>query len=261
MATKLLYTNKITSSATLTASSEATDYPATNVYEENYAVPWRSTGVTSENIVCDFGAATTVDCIALGNINFQSTATVKIQGHTADSWATPDVDETITVTHLDGYTRSIYHDLTTAYSKRYWRISIADAGNSDGFLEIGSWFLGESITLDDNYDSSNTKTLVRNNIVHLTEYSQTYVYDRDWQWNFQLNWTNATETTRDALRLLHQTVRGPYQPFYLVLDDTSPADAYYVRLSSEYNESVVHYDRHSFGATFVEEAPGIIVPR
>ena len=262
-AVKLLYTNKITSSATLTASSEATGYDVENVYEPNYSITWRSTaaGATAQTIVCDFGAATAVDCIALGNINFRSTATVKIQGHTADSWGTPDVDETITVTHLNGYRRTIYHDLGANYSKRYWRITVTDNGNPDGFIEIGHWALGSKVTLDDNFDSNHTKTLVRNSVTQQTEFNQVYVYDRDWQWTFDFSWTNANENTRDALELLHHTVKGNFQPFYLVVDDTSPADAYYVRLVNDYVETRIHYDVYSMRVTFVEEAPGLVVPR
>lgn len=261
---KLFYTNLIdTTPGTLTPSSEATEYPVENLFDNNYAVVWRSTaaGASAETIVCDFGSAKSIACVALGNINFRSTATVKIQGHTADSWGTPDVDETIVVTHLDGYVRSLYHDLASTYSKRYWRISVLDNGNPDGFIEIGEWFLGVSITLDDNYAAGNTKRLIRNNVKQITEFNQKFVYTRDWGWQFDLPWVNAQETTKEQLVAANQYLQGDATPFFLVLNDISPAEVYYVRMEGEVVENQVLLNVHSITLQFTEEMPGLIVPR
>lgn len=263
---RLFYTNKIKSTpATLTALSEATSYPVENLYDDNYASVWRSTAAdsTTQTIVADFGSAVAISACALGNVNIRSTATVKIQGHTADSWGTPDVDETIVVTGLTStaYRRNLYHAFNSA-SKRYWRLTILDNGNTDGFIEIGEWFLGVPIELDQNYDGSNIRRLIRNNIQHQTEYGQNFVYTRDWGWMLDWSFTNATETLRDQLRLLAQSTFGQGLPFFLVPDPSAtPAEALYVRMLNELEEQRVNHDVYSMKMQFMEEMPGLVTPR
>lgn len=263
---RLFYTNKLkTTPATLTPSSEATEYPASNLITDNYAEVWHSTeaGASALTIVADFGAAVTIDAVALGNINIRSTATVKIQGHTADSWGTPDVDETIDCSKLTAtdFRRNLYHELASSASKRYWRISITDNGNPDGFIEVGEWYLGEFIELVDNFDSSNSRDLVRNNAKLRTEYEQAFVYDRDWGWMLEFTWSNVQEATRDQLRLLHQTVKGDAIPFFFVIDPTDPAEALFVRCASPLREGRIHYDAYNLSLALEEERPGLIVPK
>lgn len=261
---KLFYTNLIKNTpATLTPLTEATDYDADNLFSDNYSEVWRSTaaGASAQTIVADFGAAVSISACALGNVNIRSSATVKIQGHTSDSWGTPDVDETINVSALDGYRRNLYHDLASSYSKRYWRLSVTDNGNPDGFIEIGEWFLGVPITLTDNFAANNTRELVRGNVELRTEYNQAYVFARDYNWMFDLSWENCEVATRNQLRLLNYTLQGNATPFFLVLDPTVPAEAYYVRMQANLQENRVFYNRYNLRAQFLEETPGLIVPR
>ena len=265
--TSILYTNLIRSTpATLTASEGATGYEATYLYTGNYSEVWRSTteGLTEITIVADFGAPVTVDSVALGNVNFRSSATIKIQGHTADVWTSPDVDETIDVSDLDGEKRCVFHTFASA-SKQYWRLSLLDdsgSGNPDGFLEIGEWFLGVKTDFTDKYDASSRTSVIRNNVQLETEYNQVYTYKKDYARAFNLNFTNIQQSMIDILEALDLAVYGNAEPFFFVIDSsTAPHEVYFVRWDSNFEYNRINYDRYSSRVVFVEEFPGINAPR
>lgn len=271
-ANRFLYENKLnTSGITLnavTASDENAEYPLENVYTNNYAQPFRSTaaGATDITLVFDFGSAVTIDAIGLGNVNLRSSATVKIQGHTADSWGAPDVDETIDASDLDGNRRCLYHDLSSSATKRYWRVVINDDGNPDGFVEVGEIFLGESVELNDSFDKTARQRLAQNNVQHETDYGQVYTYTRNQRWVFELTWTNAYSSTKDQILALARYVESNAKPFFFVIDDDpgdagNPAEAYFVRMQSTFEQNRVNYDRFNLRANFLEELPGITVPK
>ena len=46
----------------------------------------------------------------------------------------------------------ILHYLSAAETRRYWRLSIADPGNPDGYIEIGELYLGSYLELSKTYD-------------------------------------------------------------------------------------------------------------
>lgn len=270
-ANKLLYENKLNNgnfAVTPSASDENSTYPLTNCYVNNYADVYRSNnaGASDIELLFDFGADVTLNAIGLGNVNFQSTATVKIQGHTADSWGAPDIDQTIDASDLDGYRRCLYYDLDSSASKRYWRLVISDDGNPDGFIEIGEIFLGEAVELTDSYDKNIRQRLMQNHTQMETEYSQLYTYTKDQIWAFDLSWTNCQQSTVDQLLALTRYVEGSAKPFFWVLDANpgeadNPAEAYFVRIQNVFEQSRINFNRFNLKMLFMEEAPGIALPR
>lgn len=153
---------------TVTASATFGQYGAYNLldYTHPYRV-WKGTGLT-DNVVFDFGAAVSVEAVILDNVNETS---IKVQFHTADSWGTPDVDDTVTPEQdpADGRYK-IYHTPTgAAISKRYARIVGNGAGTStgEGVLSIGSVaFLTAKRTLGHNPEVPITITSITPGIVN-----------------------------------------------------------------------------------------------
>lgn len=90
-------------------------------------------------IVFDLGSAQEVKAAVLHLHNVSSGATVKIQGHTADAWGAPSLDETIT-----WRAGTMFRYLTSAAKTyRYWRLKVeGDAANPDGWIGIGELYLG-----------------------------------------------------------------------------------------------------------------------
>lgn len=174
---KILYDNRaIASTATITASSEATGYEASvSLKDTRLARKWRTTGDTAESVVIynAEGIAATY-CVIMGH-NLTSDATVTLQGNDTNVWTSPAysiavpavrevsylTDETsayITDENgdaLSGY--DYYNKLQIQNDTRivsftlqgfpYWRLLIADPDNADGYIEIGSIFLGEGLTM------------------------------------------------------------------------------------------------------------------
>ena len=143
---RFLY-NNLADTASLTESSEVETLPIENIQDSRLGCRWRSTG-TDENIVLDLGSAQSIDSFAILGHNISSSVTVlKIQGHTSDSWGSPDVDIDLLDPQGGGGSYNVYDSkfilwYLSSASKRYWRIVITDDSNPDAYLEIGRVFLG-----------------------------------------------------------------------------------------------------------------------
>lgn len=239
MPASFLYTNKLLSvGGTLTPSSENTSYPRANLIDENGAKPWRTANVsTSHTMVNDFGSAQTIDTCCIVNPNYTSAAIIRIQGHTADSWGAPDVNEVITVSGFgtDPPFYNIFHKLASSQSKRYWRLFIDNTTNPDGFYETGEWLLGVRVTVATGQDPEIgfTETYPDPNVLHQTEYLHDYAYIRDLDdvRNMQLEWKDITLATLTQLRVLKRAAKNSGHPFVFTMDHTaSPAESFYVRM-------------------------------
>jgi hypothetical protein len=125
-------------SATLTASTEASNLPVENVQDPRLSQPWRTTALSDQTVLIDAGDGNTINpnCFALAGHNLTDGCTLKIQGNATDAWTTPTVDET--VTHRDDV---IVHFFTGS-ALRYWRVFIDDDSNPDGYVQIGRLMLG-----------------------------------------------------------------------------------------------------------------------
>lgn len=132
---KILSTNLI-DSASLTGSSEDISFPASNMQDSMLASVWRTTGITSENVVINLGTAQSADIVFVANHNFTSSVTLTLEGNSSDSWGAPPFSESLT------YSSGIISKAFTSASYQYWRLTIADTTNSASYLKIGGLGLG-----------------------------------------------------------------------------------------------------------------------
>jgi hypothetical protein len=179
--------------------------------------------------------------VALIGVNFTTAATVKIQANATDAWGGPSFDETITVSGLgtDPPFYNLCHKFASAQNFRYWRLSINDAANPDGFYEVGEWILGSKVVTatGQDFQSANAQSFPDPNVIHKTEWLQTHVAIRDIEdvRNFSLEWTEVTSTTRDQLRKLKRFVKNSGYPFVFVPDQTvNPMEGFYVRMTGDF---------------------------
>jgi hypothetical protein len=125
-------TNASTSVGTTIGFDVSTDDSGSLSYTADYV------RVHSEEwIVNDLGSAQSVQAFALKFHNLQAGATARIQGHTANSWGSPDINVTLTVT-----ADVMIYFWSSAQSKRYWRYYVKDADNPDLYTEAGCIYLG-----------------------------------------------------------------------------------------------------------------------
>lgn len=213
---KILYDNLL-DDATLTESSEDGNYPAEYVQDQDLAATWRTTGDTSENIVIDLGAAASVDCAAIFGHNLTASATIKIQGHTADSWASPDVDETITAA-----TYGLMHFFTSA-SKRYWRFTFADASNPDGYIEIGRLMVGANLTITKSFTRSFTEKNVDTSERYFAQGGQVRGVKGYRRREYSLSFPYWTSSMLDDIKTMIDTVYKS-MPIAVALDEDNMDD-------------------------------------
>lgn len=135
---RILYDNKI-DSYTLVATSEAPNYPASNIVNIQLSRVWRSAAVdVAQTIDIDAGAGNTITAtgVAIAAHNLTSGATVSVVASANSDYSAPSTNASVT------YSSGIMTKFFTSDAKRYWRISFTDTTNPDGYIEVGRAFLG-----------------------------------------------------------------------------------------------------------------------
>lgn len=144
MAFRILYSPASDlSSATITSSSDGTSNTDDNAVDNRIGKFWRTDTDTTEWIKWDLVVSRAVDCVAIFNHNLTSSATVTFEGNATDSWGTPTVDESLTIaTDSDGNVINRIGHFFTSDTLRYWRVTIDDPTNPDGYIQVGRIMFG-----------------------------------------------------------------------------------------------------------------------
>jgi hypothetical protein len=117
---------------TITASTEAAGYPASLLRDPRRISKTRTTVDTVSTWTYYFGAPVPLSLLYFTH-NLTSAATITVSLHTADSWGSPAVSET--VTFHPGF---IAHFFARTYQYAYMRLSLTDAANPATYLELGA---------------------------------------------------------------------------------------------------------------------------
>jgi len=195
---------------------------------------YRSAALESPNtIIVDLGTAQEVKALAIYDHNFTSAATILLE---ADDAVTFDSDagsaqfsEAVT-----WVSEKILHYLSTATTKRYWRISVTDAANTDGYIEIGELYLGSYMELSRYFANGYSENMEFVMDSNKTPYGvrRDRFYNTKMIFSFYFNMMAASDVT--ALRALISAVAdrttGIFNPFYFNKTDGTPSDFYMVML-------------------------------
>ena len=127
--------NNLFDDGTLTASSEATGYAVENTQNQRLAKVWRSTDASTQTVVVNLATAQTITVVAVMGHNLTSAANITLEGNTSDSWPGA-TSQTVT------YNAGVILKFFTGSSYQYWRFTIEDTTNTDGYLEIGRLWIG-----------------------------------------------------------------------------------------------------------------------
>jgi len=195
---------------------------------------YRSAALESPNtITIDLGTAQEIKALVLYDHNLTSAATILLEGDDAATFdsdaGSPQFSESVT-----WVTEKILHYLSSASTRRYWRISITDVLNSDGYIEIGELYLGSYVELSRyfaNGFSEDTEFVMESNETPYGVKRQRY-YNSRMRFSFDFKLMAAADVT--ALRALIAAVAdrttGVFNPFFFNKDDSTPSDFYMVRL-------------------------------
>jgi hypothetical protein len=222
MAIRFLW-NNLADSAAVTASSSAADHPVSNIGIRWPGRTWRSTGVAAEWVKFNLGSAQNIKALIIFNHNFQLGATVKIQANSSDDWAAPPIDVTLTVT-----AEKITYYWAASQAYQWWRISIADAGNPDGYVEIGRVFLGGYFEPTRNHDNNWSMPWIDPSVISASTGDQASADVKPGHYEFSFNFPSIKYPDNETFDIIGKTL-GKYKPFFITRDPSNLLTTYYVR--------------------------------
>jgi hypothetical protein len=133
--------------ATLTQSTEATNYGKANIASDLLTEQTRTTVDTSSTFAADHGSALGMRAVVVAGHNITSGNTVLlIEADNASDFLS--IDFTQNFVWNAGYMPLKF---AATQTWRYWRLRVADAANPDTYIAIGKWSLGAIIQLSRNY--------------------------------------------------------------------------------------------------------------
>ncbi len=151
---QFLYSNLL-DSATLTASSAATGFPANNLKNPFRTKTWKTAGGTpgTAQLVINHGLAKAVDAIALTGYPdwLVAPGTLVMEFNATDSWGAPSATETLTwvaPTTPGGNKGTIIKKLAATRTFQYNRLSVVNAA---GDWNLGRLFVGPYFEPTQNY--------------------------------------------------------------------------------------------------------------
>jgi len=166
---RIIFDNQVLSN-TISAASENANYPVSNLNDSRLSRKYRAGGLTDQWILIS-GSNIKASYVAIMNHNLTANATVLIQGNDTNDFSNPAYSEVIspdwhtmikevantvgieTPGNLYGgdlyggglYGPSIISEVPKEFN--YWRISISDSMNTDGYIEIGGIYLAEFVQM------------------------------------------------------------------------------------------------------------------
>lgn len=213
-----MYENKL-DDATVTATDATTGFPVTYIQNAYPQQPYRTLNVTgTKNINIDHGSAKHVNCVVVSHHNLTAGATLQFYKSTNGSAYT--LVETMNVFRVDDDGDTVIVDPIVIFcdsvTERYNRIAVADASNSDGYIQIGRAFLGTYREFAKNYnhgwklwDEDLSRIIMADNgVEHADVKPQRAV--------IELLFDRVAEAQKNYMRKIVQSV-GIHTPFYVSL--------------------------------------------
>ena len=203
------------STVAFTANSIDSQYGVGNVTDFHISNKYRSTLSSTVWVTADLGSTeNSYDMTALIGHNITSTATVALYGATSTGFGVPNFTETLTAT-----TNAIYKTFTAKH-RRYVRWKINDAGNPDGYIEIGRAMLGEKLTLNRDFSPAFTEQHMDTSDVNFSITGQPFGVGGYRTREYDLDFPYWTDATKQDLDTMYEKVHK-YIPLFCVLDDNN----------------------------------------
>ncbi len=202
----------------ITASSEDSFFPGTNVKDPRTTKEWRSaSGVSSANLIFDFKTSEPVDSILVkGNhIDGFGFTSMTIEANITSDFSSPAFSTTLTPNF--GFNFGL-KTLGSTETYRFWRISVSGGGN---FVSLSNIFIGRFVQMSANNidygwtNSDNDLARVRRN-----RFGQAFIDKTTIQKNLSgltLNVMNKTEV--DQLFEVYNEV-STTDPLWIVIDES-----------------------------------------
>ncbi len=200
----------------ITFNSETTDYEASKTQHYWLKKTYRSTGIANEWLKKRLTVAPKlgVNAFVIDNHNFTNAATLRIQGNNVDGWGAPVVNVLLSI--IPGSTKVVCFWKQTQYYD-YWRVTIADAGNPEAYLQAGRIFLGLYTMLSRSFNTVHPITYSDPSIKMLSGSRQVSGVSKEQYraWAYEFMSINAVDAQ------IFQTIWGKvgrFKPYYICED-------------------------------------------
>lgn len=123
----------------------AGDFGVNNVNTDVEEEVYRS-ATTAVTLTCDVGAgeSTPIDTLAIRSHNLTVDATITVEGSNVSDFSVINHTFTVPVTLTHAYYIAPTFPVEAEKTNRYWRISITDTSNPDGYVQVGVILFGVS---------------------------------------------------------------------------------------------------------------------
>ena len=136
-------------STALRVTSQTEGHPIMNLSELPISKVWRSADRAEQRIDIDLGTATEVNFVALVNHNLTASAQIVVTGASNDALDPLDAD-TVTM-DMQRTPHNAWTLFDDAHSRMYWRVTLVDESNPDGWLQVGYLMIGRALSLPQNF--------------------------------------------------------------------------------------------------------------
>jgi hypothetical protein len=244
------YLDTLTSTA-ITVLTVATNYPFTNAQDQRLSQQYRTTAVTSQTIILDLGSAKSISTAAIISHNFTSSVSVTIDANTSNSWGSPATSKTII------YNAGMMLNFFTPVSYQWWRFTISDPTNTNGYLSIGRLWLGDYLTIDPSSSIDYKVTKKRSDrVIHGRGQQKFSSIGSTWK-EFNLSFPPTDYPMIDSISLMYDTIGNHTSCIFCNFDDlrgiVGLIEPTYVSIQNEIDFTNNEGRKYSYDLTLMEE--------
>ena len=273
---KIFYDNEV-DNATVTPSSENSNFPFTALLDNRLSRFGRFTGKDSEYLIFNNTTGITLKEILIADNNFTENAVVKFQAHIQNTWNNPYID--VTLTRLEnGYyhynfasvpapaTNNFYADESgntysdeignnySDYDKEYYiycRLLITDDTNTTP-LKISKIFIGDSLTMP-GIDPSCDLSTKSNSVIERNLTGQIFTDKRIQLKSGKFKFPLISESQKNELKAFFAEV-DITDPFFLMIweNELEKEPPFYAVLSDNLNLKKTDSNYYSTSFEFEE---------
>lgn len=219
------YVKGLAAAAISITSEDSTNYPETNLQNEQGALCTRTTAKIDVKFRFDLGSAIALQMFFVGNHNF-SGGSFAVNSYSADDYTTDKATvATVTVRAHDVFSRAA----AAPTARRYWEFDFSVCTSADSFFEIGRIMAyTDYVLLSDTEDVRQGRAYRNRNLINETLFGCRWIHKlAAAQEVFDLGWsTRVAANIETELRALHDAVSGSAHPFVFI-PRTGTTDVYY----------------------------------
>src|SRR5512135_2043401 len=219
-----LYNNLI-DEATLTASSEATGFPASNLTNPFRTKVWRTAGAIPgmADLVIDHSTPRTVTCVALVNYSWTSTpSTFTFEANATNAWGAPSFSQALTwaANPTANFNKGCIIQTFAGQTYRYNRLNVT---YTPGDWDLGKIYVGTYFQPTVNYSLDWSQNIVDPSIISRSIGGQDHIDQIEKYREFDFSFLVATQAQWESFQTMINYI-GINTDLFIAFDYTDEPD-------------------------------------